>query len=136
MTVQDVATANSDCGNGWTWTRTYTIKDACDNEVTPKPTMSVSGKDNAAPTLINGKSFPTLANQNACFANADTTGLLDANEVAAMYEDCGTITVTVQDAATASNDCVNGWTWTRTYTIKELPSFFSTVITNGYAHAF
>ena len=45
----DANTLTEDCG--WTITRTYTIKDACNNPVTPAPTMSVSGSDQTAPAL-------------------------------------------------------------------------------------
>ncbi|MBR3945800.1 MAG: HYR domain-containing protein, partial [Bacteroidales bacterium] len=113
--------ANTNTDNcGWTITRTYTIKDACDNIYyttgTTKPTMTVSGSDQSAPVLTS--TWPTdITGQDNCFANADTTGLKNANEIKALFSDCSNITVTVDDASTATSDC--GWTWTRTYTIKD-----------------
>ncbi|MBO7446201.1 MAG: InlB B-repeat-containing protein, partial [Bacteroidales bacterium] len=109
-----VANGSDNCG--WTVTRTYHITNDCTTET---KTQSVSGGDKTAPALRNGETFPTLQSQNACFADADTTGLLDASEVKAMYEDCGEFTVEVSDAPTSSSDC-SGWTWTRTYTITDV----------------
>jgi hypothetical protein len=38
-------------GCEWSIVRTYTIKDACGNTVTPSPTQTISGGDKSAPTL-------------------------------------------------------------------------------------
>jgi hypothetical protein len=104
VTVSDAATKSDNCD--WTWTRTYTIKDAYDNTATNS--MSVSGSDQTAPALKATAEWPTdITGQDNCFANADTTGLLNANEVKALYEDCSDITVTVSDNATANDNC--GW---------------------------
>ena len=118
VTVEDVATTTSNCG--WTWLRTYTIKDACDNIYyvtgTTKPTMSVSGKDLTKPELT-GLWPDNITNQNNCFANADISGLYSNEQVADLFTDCSSITVTSVDANTLTDDC--GWTITRTYTIKD-----------------
>jgi len=131
----DVVTGD-DCG--WTVTRTYTIKDLCDNVyylpgTTNKPTMSISGSDQTAPEWNRTQTWAELVQnitgQNACFADADTTGLLDDDEIAAFYTDhCGQpVTVTHgengngKDVAVfdpdSDHDC--GWTWTRTYNITD-----------------
>ena len=117
VSVADVADPTGNCG--WTWTRTYTIKDECGNTVTPAPKMKVSGSDQTAPAFKTTATWPEdIENLNSCFADADTTGLLDADEVAALYEDCSnSITVSVADVADPTGNC--GWTWTRTYTIKD-----------------
>ncbi|MBQ3832159.1 MAG: hypothetical protein II815_03195, partial [Bacteroidales bacterium] len=118
VTVEDVATTTSNCG--WTWLRTYTITDACDNIYyvtgTTKPTMSVSGKDLTKPELT-GTWPENITNQNNCFANADISGLYSNEQVADLFTDCSPITVTSVDANTLTDDC--GWTITRTYTIKD-----------------
>ncbi len=115
VTSRDTVTGD-DCG--WTITRTYTIKDSCGNTVSPAPTMSVSGSDRTAPELKATETWPSnLPDQNSCFADADTTGLKDDNEIKALYSDCSAITVTHEDAI-EGNNC--GWTVTRTYTITDL----------------
>ncbi|MEE3485474.1 MAG: hypothetical protein VZQ98_14285, partial [Bacteroidales bacterium] len=115
VTHTDNKTGN-DCA--WTITRTFTIKDACNNIYAGPHTQSVSGGDRSAPTLKSTSTLPdNITEQDRCFANADTTGLLDASEMAAFYEDCNTFTVTTSDEATATSNC--GWTWVRTYTITD-----------------
>ena len=125
-----------DCG--WTVTRTYTIVDSCNNVyylpgTTNKPTMSISGSDQTAPEWNRTQTWAELVQnitgQNRCFADADTTGLLDDDEIAAFYTDhCGQpVTVTHgengngEDVAVLNSnsnpDC--GWTWTRTYNITD-----------------
>ena len=102
VTVSDAATKSDNCD--WTWTRTYTIKDAYDNTATNS--MSVLGSDQTAPALKATAEWPTdITGQDNCFANADTTGLKDASEIKALYEDCSNITVTVSDNATATDNC-------------------------------
>ncbi|MBO5133131.1 MAG: T9SS type B sorting domain-containing protein, partial [Paludibacteraceae bacterium] len=105
------ATTGDDCG--WTVTRTYTIKDKCNNATTK--TMSVSGSDKTAPALV-GTWPKDIEEQDNCVANADITGLMSDEDVKALYKDCGTFEVTHADATTG-DDC--GWTVTRTYTIKD-----------------
>ena len=105
------ATTGDDCG--WTVTRTYTIKDKCNNATTK--TMSVSGSDKTAPALV-GTWPKDIIDQDNCVANADITGLMSDDDVKALYKDCGTFDVTHADATTG-DDC--GWTVTRTYTIKD-----------------
>ena len=111
--VSDVVTGN-DCG--WTVTRTYTISDACGNKTTKQ--MSVSGKDQTAPSLT-GTWPANITNQNNCFANRDISGLLSDAAVAALYSDnCGgTVTATHGEDAVSGDDC--SWTVTRTYTISD-----------------
>ncbi|MBR3648074.1 MAG: hypothetical protein IKN59_06780, partial [Paludibacteraceae bacterium] len=112
VTHEDANTLTSDCG--WTITRTYTIKDFCGNSTTN--TMSVSGSDQTAPALTG--SWPAdITDQNNCFADADKSGLKSAEDIASLYEDCGGVSVTFEDANTLTSDC--GWTITRTYTIKD-----------------
>ncbi|MBR0054134.1 MAG: hypothetical protein IJP65_02370, partial [Bacteroidales bacterium] len=106
------AVSGDDCL--WTVTRTYTISDGCGNTTTNQ--MSVSGSDQTAPALT-GTWPANITGQDNCFANADTTGLLNDSEIKALFSDCGSFTVTHTDAATLTDNC--GWTWTRTYTIKD-----------------
>ena len=105
------ATTGDDCG--WTVTRTYTIKDKCNNATTK--TMSVSGSDKTVPELT-GTWPKDIVDQDNCVANADITGLMSDADVKALYKDCSTFEVTHADATTG-DDC--SWTVTRTYTIKD-----------------
>jgi len=122
----DVNTSTDNCG--WTITRTYTIRDACGNETTN--TQSVSGSDQGAPTLTG--TWPSnIAGQNNCFADADLSGLISDDDVAALYYDAcgGTATVTHADANTSTDNC--GWTITRTYTITNACGTNSTTNTQS-----
>ena len=122
----DANTSTDNCG--WTITRTYTIRDACGNETTN--TQSVSGSDQGAPTLTG--TWPSnIVGQNNCFADADLSGLMSDDDVAALYNDgCGgTATVTHSDANTATDNC--GWTITRTYTITNACGTNSTTNTQS-----
>ena len=112
VTHEDVPTI----GCSWSIVRTYTIKDACGNTVTPSPTQTISGSDQTAPALV-GEWPADITGQNNCFANADISGLLSDEAVKALYEDCGDITVTHTDSEKETSDC--GWTITRTYTISD-----------------
>ena len=110
-THEDAVTGNN-CG--WTVTRTYTIKDACNNSTTK--TMSVSGSDQSAPVLSG--SWPSnITGQNNCYANRDISELLSDAAAKALYTDCSGLTVTHEDANTPTSNC--GWTVTRTYTITD-----------------
>jgi len=122
----DANTSTDNCG--WTITRTYTIRDACGNETTN--TQSVNGSDQRAPTLTG--TWPSnIVGQNNCFADADLSGLMSDDDVAALYNDgCGgTATVTHSDANTATDNC--GWTITRTYTITNACGTNSTTNTQS-----
>ncbi len=79
-------------------------------------TMSVSGGDQTAPTLT-GTWSANITGQDNCFANADLSGLMGDDDVAALYSDgCGgDVTVTHADANTLTEDC--NWTIARTETI-------------------
>ena len=114
VTVSDEATTNDNCG--WTWTRTYTIKDECGNTVTPAPTMSVSGSDQTVPELT-GTWPEDITEQSNCFDDADISELYSNDQVKALYSDCSNITVTSSDEADPTDNC--GWTITRTYTIAD-----------------
>ena len=121
----DENTLTDNCG--WTITRTYTISDACGNETIN--TMSVSGSDQSAPTLTG--TWPSnITGQNNCFANADLSGLISDDDVAALYGGCsGTVTVTHADVNTLTDNC--GWTITRTYTINNACGTNSTTNTQS-----
>jgi len=122
----DANTATDNCG--WTITRTYTIRDACGNETTN--TQSVSGSDQGAPTLTG--TWPSnIVGQNNCFADADLSGLMSDDDVAALYNDAcgGTATVTHADANTSTDNC--SWTITRTYTITNACGTNSTTNTQS-----
>ena len=56
-----------------------------------------------------------LTGQNNCFANADTTGLKDAQEIQKLFEHSEDVTVAITDIATKTDDC--DWKWKRVYTI-------------------
>ena len=101
----------------WTVTYTYSIKDKCGNEVTPKPTVTYSGGDLTAPTLIVAGSFPVGAIEiNGCIGSAPVGPTTAA--IAALYQDnCGgTITVVKSGTPTGTN-CA--WSVTYTYTITD-----------------
>ena len=65
VTSVDEITGN-DCG--WTVTRTYTIKDACDNAVTK--TMSVSGSDQSAPVATIAEASLIASGSSLCMNTA------------------------------------------------------------------
>ncbi|MCR4825328.1 MAG: InlB B-repeat-containing protein, partial [Bacteroidales bacterium] len=100
-------------------TRTYYVKDQCNN-TSNTVTQTINIKDQTAPALASGKSWPAnITGQNNCYANRDISGLYSDDQVKALFTDnCGgTITVSHTDAETATSDC--GWTVTRTYTITD-----------------
>ena len=68
-------------------------------------------------TMKSDASWPeNLTGQNNCFADADTTGLKDAQEIQKLFEHSDEVTVEIQDNATKTSNC--DWEWTRTYTIS------------------
>ena len=77
----------------WTVTRTYTIKDACGNTVTPAPTMSVSGSDQTAPAIGTDDLDRTLTATNCVFTIPDMREI-----VRNISTDCSEITVTQPSA--------------------------------------
>jgi HYR domain len=113
--VKTTVTTGTDCG--WTVTYTYSIKDKCGNEVTPKPTQVFSGADLTAPTLLVAGSFPAgQTGINNCLSNAPA-GATEA-QIAALYSDnCGGLITVVKTTVTTGTDC--GWTVTYTYSIKD-----------------
>ncbi|MBO5829026.1 MAG: T9SS type B sorting domain-containing protein, partial [Paludibacteraceae bacterium] len=105
-------TTGDDCG--WTVTRTYTIKDKCNNATTK--TMSVSGSDKTVPELT-GTRPEDISGQNTCFANADLSGLKDVDYIKGIYSDvCGDVNVTYSEEKNET-DC--GWSVKRTYLISD-----------------
>jgi HYR domain len=112
--VKTTVTTGTDCG--WTVTYTYSIKDKCGNEVSPKPTQVFSGADATAPT-IGTNTFPVGGTGlNLCLINAPT-GATEA-AIAALYSDnCGGTITVVKTTVTTGTDC--GWTVTYTYSIKD-----------------
>jgi HYR domain len=112
--VKTSVTTGTDCA--WTVTYTFSIKDKCGNEVTPKPTQVFSGGDATAPT-IGTNTFPAgQTGINNCLANAPT-GATEA-AVAALYSDnCGGAITVVKTTVTTGTDCA--WTVTYTYSIKD-----------------
>ncbi|MCQ2276149.1 MAG: hypothetical protein MJZ87_04295, partial [Bacteroidales bacterium] len=108
----------TDYNCGWTITREYTIEDACGNAVSPKPTITYSGKDLDVPTLTVPGSWPSnITDQDNCLANADKSGLKSNEYIKYLFSDCGPIVVTSKDDTTGNN-CA--WTITRTYTIADM----------------
>lgn len=126
VTHTDYDSLTQDCG--WKVTRTYTIKDACGNTVTPKPTMSVMGGNTSDPVLAAGKSWPdNITGQNNSFDDADTSVFYTNAQVKALYiPNCGTSEITVTHTQTndKTDDC--DWMITRTYTITDGCSNFLT----------
>jgi len=117
VTHNDQTAVDNNCG--WSIVRTYTIKDHCNNTVTPTPTMSVSGSDQTAPVLT-GNWPADITGQNNGYANRDITGLMDETAAASLYEDnCGgAVTATYTDSVAATGNC--GWEIVRVYTIKDV----------------
>jgi hypothetical protein len=105
--------SGTDCS--WSVVYTYTIKDKCNNTVTPSPTFTVSGADLTAP-LLTGVWPSNIAGVNGCLANAPA-GPGDAT-IASLYTDAcgGTISVT-HTTVPSGTDC--GWSILYTYTIKD-----------------
>jgi hypothetical protein len=100
----------------WSVTYEYTITDDSGNEVTPKPTVTYSGGDEDAPTLLPGASLPDdIGDINDCKANAPDGP--STREIAALYEDdCGTVNVS-RSVSMTGDDC--DWTVTYEYTITD-----------------
>ena len=93
----------TDYNCGWTITREYTIEDACGNAVSPKPTITYSGKDLDAPTLTVPGSWPSnITGQDNCMANADKSGLKSNEDIKYLFSDCGPIVVTSKDDTTGN----------------------------------
>jgi hypothetical protein len=110
------ATTGDNCA-GWTRTYTYSIVDACGNEVTPKPTIVYTGQDLQAPTLITPGSFPVGNATGSCVANV-TAATADAT-IAALYTDnCST--VSASHTTTTTGDNCAGWSVTYTYSIVDV----------------
>ena len=110
-------TVPNTCNGSYTVSLSVTDGYGCTAAATPK---TVTVKDDAAPTIASGKSWPAnITGQNNCYADRDISGLYSNDQVKALFTDncSGTITVTHTDAQTATSDC--GWTVTRTYTIKD-----------------
>ena len=113
--LKTAVTTGTDCN--WTVVYTYSIKDKCGNEVTPKPTVTYQGFDATAPVLINENNFPAgQTGINNCLANAPVGPTTTA--IAALYSDnCGGAITVVKTSASTGTDCQ--WTVTYTYSIKD-----------------
>jgi len=112
----DSTVTGYDCN--WTVTYTFTIKDACGNEL-PGQTYSNSGSDQTAPTLIPGNLWPDgESNINACMSS-NAIGKTEA-DIAALYEDnCGgTVYVTKSTTGVIGTDCQ--WSITYSYLVEDL----------------
>ncbi len=108
-----VAPTGTDCS--WSFVYTYTIKDACNNVVTPAPTFTVSGGD-LNPPALTGTWPSNVSGVNSCEANAPA-GPSNA-AIAALYTDAcgGAITVT-HTTTPSGTDC--SWSILYVYTIKD-----------------
>ena len=105
-----------DCA--WTIVYTYSIKDKCGNEVTPKPTVTYTGGDKTAPNLITAGTFPVgnTVSINGCMGSAPV-GPSDAAIKALYTDNCGGTITVVKTGAPTGNACA--WTVTYTYSIKD-----------------
>ncbi len=100
----------------WSYTYSYSIKDPCGNEVTPIPTITISGGDKTAPSLT-GVLPLGATNMNLCFS-AIPVGPTAA-EIAALYTDnCSGNTVTANKSGEPTGtNCA--WSVTYTYVISD-----------------
>ncbi|MDD6185518.1 MAG: MBG domain-containing protein [Bacteroidales bacterium] len=128
VTSSDAETATDNCG--WTITRTYTIKDACNNEAESR-TMSVSGSDQTAPVIDTESenwvatmqanrtvtedgactyTVPDLTSmvQNStsdnCTTNSTDFNITQNPEAGATITDTTTVTVTAKDLCTNTSE--------------------------------
>ena len=87
-----VTKSGSPTGNDCNWSVTYTyeVKDACNNIVTPSPTVTYTGKDQTAPSLT-GTPYSNATLYNACYANALTAvpAWTQANAIMGYTDNCG-----------------------------------------------
>jgi hypothetical protein len=113
--VKTSVITGTDCA--WTVVYTYSIKDKCNNEVLPKPTITYTGGDKTAPSLIGSNVFPVgSANNNFCINNVNV-GPTEA-AIAALYADnCGGLIAVVKTSVVTGTDC--NWTVVYTYSIKD-----------------
>ncbi len=114
-----VTTSGNNCS--WTITKTYTVKDACDNiyytSGTALPSMSVSGRDQNSPHLKAGSTLPSNENQDACFSQRAAAP--SANVIEALFEDdCSNVSVSYRDE-TIDDDHDCGWRTTYNYTVSD-----------------
>ena len=103
-----------------TYTLRLQVEDA-NNCLSEQVSKVITVEDVTPPELIDPTSWPAdISNLNYCFVNADTTGLLNDNEIAALFRDnCSrAVIVTHVDAADPNSNACQ-WSWTRTYTIKD-----------------
>jgi len=78
---------NTNCS--WSYTYEYTIKDACNNVVLPKPVFTISGGDLTAPTLT-GTAYAGTTGTNSCKADAETAAPFNAaNAIWGYTDNCG-----------------------------------------------
>jgi hypothetical protein len=73
----------------WSVIYTYRVKDACYNEILPRPTIIYSGGDKTAPVLKPGATFPVgQTNMNLCKSSVPAGPSIE--EIKALYTDnCG-----------------------------------------------
>ncbi len=105
-----------DCS--WSVTYTYRVKDACYNEILPRPTITYSGGDKTPPSLKSGASFPAgQTNMNLCKASIPAGPSVD--EIKALYMDnCGGNVIVINLGGQVTGDDCN-WSVTYTYRVKD-----------------
>ncbi|MBK8583408.1 MAG: hypothetical protein IPL86_16785 [Flavobacteriales bacterium] len=124
VTQNTVAGSNSNCS--WSFVTTYTVKDACNNTVSPSPTYTYSGGDNSAPVITGTIAPGTVAGCDASAAPAAVTTVAALEGLGlSILDNCtadGDLVVTSSDAAAGSCPIVI----TRTYTVTDACGKFST----------
>ena len=119
ITVDSTRTNTLTSNCGWSITYTYTVRDACNNFVANVPTVTFSGRDLTAPTLITAGSFPVgQANINSCYSATAPAGPTRAS-IAALYSDnCGGLIIVDSTKVINSTDNCN-WSITYNYTVRD-----------------
>ncbi|MCB2204443.1 hypothetical protein KQI65_06800, partial [bacterium] len=111
-----VLTNSSVTGDDCSWTAeyTYTVRDDCQNFVTPNPVVTYTGGDTEAPTLSG--TLPGGDLGNACLSAAPAAPT--EASIAALYTDnCGTVTATLTNSSVTGTDC--DWTAEYTYSVQD-----------------
>ena len=114
-TLTNTSVTGDDCA--WTVTYTFTIEDACGNQLTGQ-TYSNTGSDQTAPTLT-GAAYTGTTGTDACQSDAATAApFVAANAIQGYSDNCGgAVTATLTNTSVTGDDCA--WTVTYTFTIED-----------------
>ncbi|HSK13258.1 MAG TPA: hypothetical protein VK907_08575, partial [Phnomibacter sp.] len=100
---------------GWSVTYTYEVKDACNNIVSPSPTISYSGSDKTNPVITTCAPNKTINTNSTCQA---TVPNFVADVVA--NDACGSVTITQSPAIGSPVSPTVGTPITVTITVEDL----------------